>query len=848
MIKLFISYSHPDAKYVEAFMRFIVPLCKKHNVEIWYDRNITAGDDFWARIDEHLADRDIICLFISSHYLASSACNKEMMRAFNMKKTHSIAVVPIILSPCMWLENDNLKKHLALPTDGKPITEFDSEDTAWMDICSGIKPLIEKMGRQKDLKFTETHINFLKDASLFTKAHENKEILTMEDIFVSPELEYYNEEKDKKEIYNFDDVIRKFSIGAKMIIAGDDQSGKTTLAKVLIQKLRERNFIPIYLKDEEELLQGNLAYRLGQLFKEQYETELDLSAFDVEYIVPIVDDFHKAHKKELALKRLGKFKQLILVVDTIFDLEMYRKEDLMADFCRYRIKQFKPSLRNELIRKWISISDRVDTDADSINNDLAQIDERTNLINQTLGKTIGNGLMPAYPFFLLTLLSNYETLNNRINEDIASQGYYYQALIILFLTKEKVTNDKLDSYLNFLTELAYTIFHNNAALSQEQFNDFFVQYEKDFNMTDSRETMITKLKRSGIIKVTSLGNYDFDYPYLYYFFVGKYFSEHCDQRFNKNNTAIKEINNIFDNLHKNENAYITIFLVHHSKDQNLILEISKRADEMFKEFRPATLDKEELEFFRPNIIKQQIGEKKHNVAEERKKQMMIQDELEETKPLRDDSLDDDDDYGLSAQLRRSIKTVEVMGCIMRNRAGSSRTMLEELFEKGSNVHLRIISSFFVLVKHLIKKDDYDDFIKKRITEKNPNLTPVQVSQLSQNIFWNLNFGFILAIIDRITGSLGAKTLIGISDNVCKRMNTPASFVIMQEIAMRYQHNIRIGELNEKELSQFSPITRNVLFFFINQFCRYNRIDETDRQRLKRLGLNTDKMPLLPQKK
>lgn len=456
--------------------------------------------------------------------------------------------------------------------------------------------------------------------------------------------------------------------------------------------------------------------------------------------------------------------------------------------------------------------------------------------------------MPAYPFFLLTLLSNYETLNNRINEDIASQGYYYQALIILFLTKEKVTNDKLDSYLNYLTELAYTIFHNNAALSQEQFNDFFVQYEKDFNMTDSRETMITKLKRSGIIKVTSLGNYDFDYPYLYYFFVGKYFSEHCDQRFNKNNTAIKEINNIFDNLHKNENAYIMIFLVHHSKDQNLILDISKRADEMFKEFRPATLDKEELEFFRPNIIKQQIGKKKHNVAEERKKQLMIQDELEETEPLRDDSLDDDDDYGLSAQLRRSIKTVEVMGCIMRNRAGSSRTMLEELFEKGSNVHLRIISSFFVLVKHLIKKDDYDNFIKKRIAEKNPNLTPVQVSQLSQNIFWNLNFGFILAIIDRITGSLGAKTLIGISDNVCKRMNTPASFVIMQEIAMRYQHNIRIGELNEKELSQFSPITRNVLFFFINQFCRYNRIDETDRQRLKRLGLNTDKMPLLPQNK
>ncbi len=41
---------------------------------------------------------------------------------------------------------------------------------------------------------------------------------------------------------------------------------------------------------------------------------------------------HKAHKKELALNRLGAFKQLILIVDTIFDFEMYSKENLMSDF------------------------------------------------------------------------------------------------------------------------------------------------------------------------------------------------------------------------------------------------------------------------------------------------------------------------------------------------------------------------------------------------------------------------------------------------------------------------------------------------------------------------------------
>lgn len=849
MIKLFISYSHPDGVYIETFRRFMTPLCDSNRVEMWYDRNIAAGDDFWAQIDEHLKDRDIVCLFISSHYLASKACKEEMKRAFEMKRNRGIAVIPIILSHCMWLVNDNLKRCLALPTDGKPVTEFDSQDKAWVDICTGLEPVIEKMERLKELKFKEDHIIFLNDASLFTKAHENKEVLTIEDIFVSPELERYNEEKDTKEKFAFDTVVNQFTTGGKLVIAGEDQSGKTTLAKVLIQSLRKRNFIPIYLKDEQELLQGDLRYRVGQLFNAQYETNLELSTFDADYIVPIVDDFHKAHKKELALERLSTFKQLILIVDTIFDLEIYRKENLVADFDRYRIKPFKPSLRYNLIRKWISISDRIDTDPDSINNDLAQIDARTDLINQTLGKTLGSGLMPAYPFFLLTLLSNYETLNNRINEEIASQGYYYQALIILFLTKEKVTNDKLDSYLNFLTELAYAIFHNKAALSQKQFNDFFAQYEKDFNLTDHRETMITRLKRSGIIKITSLGNYDFDYPYLYYFFVGKYFSEHFDERFAGNNTAIQEVYNILDNLHKNENAYITIFLVHHSKDQNLILEIAKRADEMFKDFLPATLDKEELEFFRPNIVKrQQIGEGKHDVVEERRKQLEVQDKIEETEQQKDDDLDDEDDNGLSAQLRRSIKTVEVIGCIMRNRAGSSRVMLEGLFEKGSNVHLRIISSFFDLVKRMIKKENYYDFIQKRVAEKNPELTLAQVSEVSQKIFWNLNFGFILAMIDRITSSLGSKVLIGISDSVCERMNTPASFVVRQEMAMRYQHNIRMGELDKKDLRQFSPITRNALFFFINQFCRYNRIDDLDRQRLKKLGMNIERIPLLPQKK
>lgn len=86
MLKLFISYSHPDEHFVQDFLRHTTMLEELGLIqERWYDRNITAGDDFWNRIDEHLADRDIVCCFISSHYIGSKACRKELEKALELR-------------------------------------------------------------------------------------------------------------------------------------------------------------------------------------------------------------------------------------------------------------------------------------------------------------------------------------------------------------------------------------------------------------------------------------------------------------------------------------------------------------------------------------------------------------------------------------------------------------------------------------------------------------------------------------------------------------------------------------------------------------------------------------------
>ena len=65
MMKLFVSYSHADESKVTNFIKYMAPLTGGDNpvLEIWYDREIKAGDDFWDRINEHLENRDVISIF-----------------------------------------------------------------------------------------------------------------------------------------------------------------------------------------------------------------------------------------------------------------------------------------------------------------------------------------------------------------------------------------------------------------------------------------------------------------------------------------------------------------------------------------------------------------------------------------------------------------------------------------------------------------------------------------------------------------------------------------------------------------------------------------------------------------
>jgi len=824
-LKLFISYSHEDnnskTHYIDDFKKHITPLRDNNLIEDWYDREILPGDNYQNKIDNNLEDADIICLFISKNFLASPECKKEKEKALDLKKKKGISVIPIIVSPCGWLDDKKLSKLLAVPTDGKPITTSENTDKAWQDVYNGLKKIIEKETYIKQLELTEEFNEFLQDTEMLSKAHSKKERVFLKDIFVYPDLiECGDFEEYEERIINSKEISENISDYQKIVIAGDSQSGKTTQCKMFFKIFRNKNFVPVYISEKENLFLGKLEDIISRSLSKQYKN-IEEEKIDYKRIVPILDDFHYAKYKEKHIKKLTTYPYCVISIDDIFGLNI-KDEMLLSSFFYFKIAELKPSLRYELIEKWVRLTDKDDIDI------YEDIDRKIELINDVLGKTIGNGIMPAYPFFILSAIKTYETFGKSLNQEITNQGHCYQALIYFYLMKQGVKPDQIDTYINFLTEFAFYIYKEKKyELSPDEFAQFMEFYSTKFTLPIKQEILLKKLKI--FVSADSLRNYSFRYPYLYYFFVAKYLAGHLEE-----DKIVEEIDKITKNLHVDENAYIAVFISHHSQNIKILEGVEKIAKSLFNQYEPAMLTKDEVKFFdeQEEIIVDAALPSSHSTTEQtRKKINKIEDELEKSREENETNRDTSTDFPLETELRRAVKTIEVMGGIIKNRAGSlEKTKLEEIFYDGMSLYLRILSSFFDVIKSEEGQKELVGYVSHKlnnyIEEREEGLRDLSTEErekIASTIFWNLNFFTVCGILNK-----------KIVQKVCNDVGTPSSFLIKHWILIWYKKNIKVDELSEMMKDKDFPlIGKKAIKLMVAYHAYLYPLNYRDRQRIQK---------------
>lgn len=148
-LSVFISYSHRDEEFKDELIVHLSNLKRQGKIRAWQDRDIEAGTEWNAEIQQQLESADIILLLITPRFLASDYCyDLEMQRAVQRHNEGTARVIPIIIKPCDW-QDTPFEKLNAVPKDAKPVTSWADRDEAFVDVVKGIRRAVESLQAKK---------------------------------------------------------------------------------------------------------------------------------------------------------------------------------------------------------------------------------------------------------------------------------------------------------------------------------------------------------------------------------------------------------------------------------------------------------------------------------------------------------------------------------------------------------------------------------------------------------------------------------------------------------------------------------------------------------------------------
>jgi len=146
-VSVFFCYAHEDEALLNKLKTHLRPFQRQGLIDVWHDRDISAGTEWEQGIKKHLNEAKIILLLVSPDFMDSDYCYSiEMKRALERHQRGEARVIPIILRLVYW--QGILGNLQALPTDAKPVmsSRWYNVDEALFDVAKGILKVVEQLG------------------------------------------------------------------------------------------------------------------------------------------------------------------------------------------------------------------------------------------------------------------------------------------------------------------------------------------------------------------------------------------------------------------------------------------------------------------------------------------------------------------------------------------------------------------------------------------------------------------------------------------------------------------------------------------------------------------------------
>ncbi len=409
-----------------------------------------------------------------------------------------------------------------------------------------------------------------------------------------------------------------------------------------------------------------------EIYAKQFHGDFSLWRNQDDITLILDNPSHSPKSMEHVIFAKTNFHNVDVTVSSDIYSAYWHNDSRLANFVNIKIDRLSHAKQEKLIRKWTRLSNQNVSITDG------WIDQVEDKINSVI---INNRIVPRYPFYVLSILQLGEGfMPNDLK--ITAYGHCYYVMILAHLLKSGINKEDSDinSCINFASHLAFYIYkegHNVPTIGEEEFKKFTEAYKKEFVIKDS---IIRRLQSQdyGIIM-----NRKFRNLYMYYYFLGKYLSDHS--------VANREIiESMAAKSYVEANCLALIFIIHHSQDNDLIDDLVLRTMCSLDNVQPSTLSHEETKIFQSLVkgIPEDITSA-NNVSEERQREREARDLTDQENLL----ADEEGESGQKSmnEIYRILKNNEILGQILRNKYGTlTKAKIMEIIQTVADGGLRTI--------------------------------------------------------------------------------------------------------------------------------------------------------------
>lgn len=555
--------------------------------------------------------------------------------------------------------------------------------------------------------------------------HADKQSVLIDDIFIYPDLkDWGNDDAGKMPNFSSESLLKQVREGGEFLLLGEERAGKTTLLHVYAKQLMNSGFAPVYVKASEMnnvRRADDVGVRLSRLIEKQYTSPRSLDGLPKSKRILLVDDIDHFKSGIAAIPVFLEYVEqhygsIVMTASKAFEvtaLASHAASEAFGRFPKFEMLRFGLKLRHRLIKKWCGMSQLTS---------LAELDKRVDHAENIVNSVIGRNLVPQLPIYLLILL---QSCDQHQQGEIQNSGFshYYQFLITRSLGQVGVKPQEIDEHYNYLSHLAW--FMQSKELRELDVEDLRV-FNSEFSATFTSVELHARLRLLVEARVLSKRGdcYSFAYPYVYFFFVGKYLS----MKIYTDPKVEAWVIDACSKLYVRGNANAILFLTHHDSNPWVIKKIAEVMRSCFHESKPMELNGDTATINKLVTTASQLVLTASSVDKNQEDVRDLNDEIDKSEDEMPDACPDENgELAFVAKFTLLFKTAEILGQILKNYYGSlekpfKAELLQEVFDgplRALRLQLEAIEDdmegFVSYIGNVVLKDDKSLSDESRLT-------------------------------------------------------------------------------------------------------------------------------------